>query len=255
MLLARATAVITGGASGLGEGTARYFLLEGVNVVLVDMNAERGQAVEKELGGQALFVHADVTNSDHLQSAMDKAVGKFGSLQILVNCAGICPAGRTLSKSGPHDIEKFKKTIAINLVGTFDAARLAAEKMAQNEPNEWGERGVIVTTASIAAFEGQMGQAAYAASKAGVVGLTLVLSRDLASYGIRACTIAPGIFETPMMAGFSEEVRTSLGKQVPFPPRLGRPEEYAMLAAHIVQNPMLNGETIRLDGALRMAAK
>ena len=255
MLLSKATAVITGGASGLGEGTARYFLREGANVVLVDLNAERGQALEKELGGHAVFVQADVTNSDHLQSAMDAAVSKFGSLQILVNCAGISPAGRTLSKSGPHDIDKFKKVIAVNLIGTFDAARLAAAKMAQNEPNEWGERGVMVTTASIAAFEGQTGQAAYAASKAGVVGLTLVMSRDLAGYGIRVCTIAPGIFETPMMAAFSEEIRTSLGKQVPFPSRLGRPEEYAMLAAQIVQNPMLNGETIRLDGAMRMAAK
>jgi len=255
MQLSKATAVITGGASGLGEGTARHFLREGANVVLVDRNGERGQALAKELGEHAVFVQADVTNSDHLQAAMDTAVSKFGSLQILVNCAGISPAGRTLSKSGPHDLEKFKQAIAVNLVGTFDAARLAAAKMAQNEPNEWGERGVIVTTASIAAFEGQTGQAAYAASKAGVVGLTLVLSRDLCGFGIRACTIAPGIFETPMMAAFSEEVRASLGKQVPFPPRLGRPEEYAMLAAHIVQNPMLNGETIRLDGAMRMAAK
>lgn len=255
MQLSKATAVITGGASGLGEGTARYFLREGANVVLVDMNGEQGQALAKELGARVVFVEADVTNSDQLQRAMDTAVSKFGSLQVLVNCAGISPAGRTLSKSGPHDIEIFKKVIAVNLIATFDAARLAAAKMAQNEPNEWGERGVIVTTASIAAFEGQTGQAAYASSKAGVVGLTLVLSRDLCGFGIRACTIAPGIFETPMMAAFSEEVRTSLGKQVPFPPRLGRPEEYAMLAAHIVQNPMLNGETIRLDGAMRMAAK
>jgi 3-hydroxyacyl-CoA dehydrogenase / 3-hydroxy-2-methylbutyryl-CoA dehydrogenase len=255
MLLSNATAVITGGASGLGEATARHLLREGANVVLVDCNAERGQALAKELGVRAAFVQADVTISDHLQSAMDTAVAKFGGLQILVNCAGIVLGGRTLSKSGPHDIDKFKKVIAVNLIGTFDAARLAAAKMAQNEPNQWGERGVMVTTASIAAFEGQIGQAAYAASKAGVAGLTLVMSRDLASYGIRVCTIAPGIFDTPMVAGLSEDIRASLGKQVPFPSRLGRPEEYAMLAAHIIQNPMLNGETIRLDGAVRMGPK
>lgn len=250
-----ATALITGGASGLGEATAARLFAGGANVVLADFNAERGLAIAKKWGTRAEFVPTDVTNSDQIEAAVELAAKKFGRLDILVNCAGIGIAARTVTRSGPHDIELFKKVIAINLVGTYDATRLAAQSMASNEPNEWGERGVIINTASIAAFEGQVGQAAYSASKAGVVGLTITVARDLASFGIRVCTIAPGTFDTPMLATLSEEFRASLGKQIPFPSRLGKPEEYAMLAQQIVENPVLNGETIRLDGALRMAPK
>ncbi|TAK36580.1 MAG: 3-hydroxyacyl-CoA dehydrogenase [Chloroflexota bacterium] len=255
MQLSNMTAVITGGASGLGEATARRLHSRGANVVLVDFNGESGVALAKELGPRAAFAHADVTITEHLQNAMDFAAAKFGELNVLVNCAGIGPAVRTLSKSGPHDIDQFKKVIAVNLVGTFDAIRLAAEKMAQNGPNELGERGVIINTASIAAYEGQIGQVAYAASKAGIVGLTITVARDLAHLGIRVCTIAPGTFDTPLLATLSEEVRASLGKQIPFPSRLGRPDEFAMLAQQIIENPVLNGETIRLDGALRMGPR
>lgn len=255
MKIKNATALITGGASGLGEATAVWLYNEGANVVLADFNEEKGKDVAQKLGDRAVFAYMDVTNTGQVQAAVDLAVSKFGRIDVLVNCAGTGLAIRTLSKSGPHNIDLFRKLIDINLIGTFDATRLAAEKMAQNEPNEWGERGVIINTASVAAFDGQIGQAAYSASKAGVVGMTLAIARDLASLGIRVMTIAPGLFDTPLMAALPEEAKASLGRQVPFPPRLGRPEEYAMLVQQIIENVMLNGETIRLDGAIRMAPK
>jgi len=250
-----ATAIITGGASGLGEATAVRLHDSGANVVLADFNEDKGKALVEKLGKRAAFALTDVTNTAQVQAAVDLTVSKFGRVDILVNCAGTGIAMRTLSKSGPHDIDFFKKVIDINLVGTFDMIRLAAEKMATNEPGPHGERGVIVNTASVAAFDGQIGQAAYSASKAGVVGMTLTIARDLSSLGIRVCTIAPGLFDTPLLAALPEDAKVSLGRQVPFPPRLGRPEEYAMLAQQIVENVMLNGETIRLDGAIRMAPR
>ncbi|HYB69290.1 MAG TPA: SDR family NAD(P)-dependent oxidoreductase, partial [Candidatus Bathyarchaeia archaeon] len=201
---------------------------------------------------RALFTPADVTSPDEVTAALDAAVARFGAVHVLVNCAGIATAEKTFGKRGPADLGAFARTIQINVVGTFNCIRLAAAQMAKNQPNGEGERGVVINTASVAAFDGQIGQAAYSASKGGVVGMTLPIARDLAELGIRVCTIAPGIFETPMLAGLPEPARLSLGKQVPFPSRLGRPAEYAALAAHIIENPMLNAETIRLDGAIRM---
>ncbi|MCL6612798.1 MAG: 3-hydroxyacyl-CoA dehydrogenase [Peptococcaceae bacterium] len=250
-----ATVFITGGASGLGEATAVRLHREGANVVLADFNEEKGKALAEKLGDRAVFAFMDVTNTEQVQAAVDLAVSRFGRLDAAVNCAGTGIAVRTLSKAGPHNIDLFRKLIDINLIGTFDVIRLAAEKMAKNDPNEWGERGVIVNTASVAAFDGQIGQAAYSASKGGIVGMTLPIARDLASLGIRVMTIAPGLFDTPLMASLPEEAKVSLGKQVPFPSRLGRPEEFAMLVQQILENVMLNGETIRLDGAIRMAPK
>jgi len=250
-----ATAIITGGASGLGEATALRLYEAGANIVLADFNDDKGKALEGKLGSRAAFALTDVTNPAQVQAAVELAVSKFGRIDIVVNCAGTGIAMRTLSRSGPHNLDLFKKVIDINLIGTFDMIRLAAEKMAANNPNQWGERGVIINTASVAAYDGQIGQAAYSASKAGVVGMTLTIARDLSSLGIRVCTIAPGLFDTPLLAALPEEAKASLGRQVPFPPRLGRPEEYALLAQQIVENVMLNGETIRLDGAIRMAPK
>ena len=244
-------AIITGGGSGLGEATIRAFAAKGAKVAILDLAKSNGVAIAKEVSGT--FVEADVTNNDQLSAAIDKATQTLGAIHIVVNCAGIGTAGKTLGKGEvPLDLEPFRRTIEVNLIGTFNAIRLAAAKIAKNTPNADGERGVIINTASVAAFEGQIGQAAYSASKGGVVGLTLPIARDLASYGIRVCTIAPGLFETPMLMGLPESARKSLGAQVPFPSRLGRPTEYAQLACHIVENPMLNGETIRLDGAIRM---
>ncbi len=244
-------AIVTGGGSGLGEAAARAFAAKGVKVAIFDLTKSNGAAIAKELGG--VFVDADVTNSDQLAAGIDQAVQALGAVHILVNCAGIATAGKTLGKEDkPLDLEPFRRTIEINLIGTFNAIRLAAAKMAKNAPNADGERGVIINTASVAAFDGQIGQAAYSASKGGVVGITLPIARDLASYGIRVCTIAPGIFETPMLMGLPESARKALGASVPFPQRLGRPAEYAALACQIVENAMLNGETIRLDGAIRM---
>lgn len=255
MEIKNATALVTGGASGLGEATVMMLHEAGANIVVADFNEEKGNALVAKLGSRAAFAMTDVTISEQVQAAVDLAVSKFGKLDILVNCAGTGYPARTLTKAGPHNLDIFKKIIDINLVGTFDAIRLSAEKMAKNQPNQEGERGVIINTASVAAFDGQIGQASYSASKAGVVGMTLAIARDLASLGIRVCTIAPGLFDTPLLAGLSEEARTSLGKQVPFPPRLGRPDEYAQLAKQIVENVMLNAETIRLDGGIRMAPK
>ncbi len=248
-------ALVTGGASGLGEATARRLAAAGARVVIADLNVEGGERLAREMGAGAAFAPTNVADEASTQQAVQTAVTRFGGLHILVNCAGIAPPERVLGKSGPHRLDVFSRVIQVNLIGTFNVIRLAAAVMAENEPTEGAERGVIVNTASVAAFDGQIGQAAYAASKAGVVGLTLPIARELARFGIRVVTIAPGIFETPMMAGLPEAARVSLGQQVPFPPRLGRPDEYAALAQHIIENEMLNGETIRLDGAIRMAPK
>ncbi len=245
--------LVTGGASGLGEATARMAAENGARVVIADMQAEAGEKVAKELGGR--FVKCDVTAEADGKAAVDAAVKEFGGLHVLVNCAGIGSAERTIGKDAPHDLARFTRTVSVNLIGTFNMIRLAAYAMAQAVPNASGERGVIINTASVAAYDGQIGQAAYSASKGGVVGMTLPIARDLSRNGIRVCTIAPGLFLTPMLLGLPKEAQDSLGKQVPFPSRLGRPVEYAQLARHIVENEMLNGEVIRLDGAIRMAPK
>ena len=244
--------LVTGGASGLGAATARLLIAEGGSVVIADLDRAAGEKLAAELGSAARFALTDVTRENDAQAAVDLALEAFGHLHGLVNCAGVAPSEKVVGRDGPHRFESFAKTININLVGTFNMIRLAAVAIAKEEPGEEGERGVIVNTASIAAFDGQIGQAAYAASKGGVAALTLPIARELARSGIRVVTIAPGIFETPMMAAFSQEVQDALAKSVPFPQRLGRPAEFAALVRHIVENTMLNGETIRLDGALRM---
>ena len=249
------TFFITGGGSGLGAATARLLAQNGASVVLADVNEEAGERTASQIGSGAKFVRTDVTNEGSVQDALDSAVETFGSLNGVVNCAGIGPAAKVVGKKGVHDMGLFTKTVEINLMGTFNVIRLAAVKLAENKPGEGGERGVVVNTASVAAYDGQIGQAAYAASKGGVVALTLPVARELASSGIRVVTIAPGIFETPMLAALPEAAKESLGKQVPFPPRLGKPEEYAALAKHIIENQMLNGEVIRLDGGIRMAPR
>ncbi len=244
--------IITGGASGLGAATARMITAAGGKVVLADVQVDAGTALAAELGGQ--FVKCDVTSeADGL--AVVAAATALGTLRGLVNCAGVAPAVKTVGRDGPHPLEQFQRAININLVGTFNMARLAADAMGKTEAGEHGERGIIINTASVAAYDGQIGQAAYGSSKAGVVGLTLPMARDLARSGIRVMTIAPGIFETPMLLGMPAEVQDALGKMVPFPPRLGKPSEYAHLAKAIIENVMLNGETIRLDGAIRMGPK
>lgn len=247
--------LISGGASGLGLATARELIGQGGKVVLLDINAEAGRQALDELGANARFVRADITREKDGHSAVAQSLAAFAALHGLVNCAGIAPAEKVLGRNGVHGLDSFRRTVEVNLIGSFNLLRLAAEAMAQNTPNADGERGVIVNTASVAAFDGQMGQTAYAASKGGVAALTLPAARDLARSGIRVMCIAPGVFETPMMAGMPQDVRDALAANVPFPPRLGRPDEYAALVRHIVENPMLNGEVIRLDGALRMAAK
>ncbi|MCX7962442.1 MAG: 3-hydroxyacyl-CoA dehydrogenase [Burkholderiales bacterium] len=245
--------LVTGGASGLGAATARLAAEGGAKVVIADLQSDAGEKLARELGGR--FVRCDVTSEADGQAAVEAALREFGGLHVLVNCAGIGTAERTIGKDRPHDLAHFVRVVTVNLIGTFNMIRLAAFAMAKGAPNAAGERGVIVNTASVAAFDGQIGQAAYSASKGGVVGMTLPVARDLARNGIRVCTIAPGIFETPMLLGMPKEVQESLAKQVPFPSRLGRPSEYAQLALHIVENEMLNGETIRLDGAIRMAPR
>jgi NAD(P)-dependent dehydrogenase (short-subunit alcohol dehydrogenase family) len=247
--------LIPGGASGLGSATARHLLAAGAKVVLADLNVEAGDKFAATFGSAARFVHADVTNEAQIQHAVDVALEAFGGLHGLVNCAGVAPGERVVGKNGPHRLETFSRVININLIGSFNALRLAAAAMARNTPDAGGERGVIINTASIAAFDGQIGQAAYSAAKGGIVAMALPIARELARLGIRVVTIAPGIFDTPMLQGMSEDIRASLGGQVPFPSRLGEPAEYARLAAFIVENPMLNAEVIRLDGAIRMAAK
>lgn len=252
MQISGSVAVVTGGASGLGEATARAFHSQGAKVAIFDMNEARGTALAAELGENLLFVSVDVTSEDSVAAAMVQVIEKFGSLSICVNCAGIATAMKTLGRDGPHPLGQFAKTIDINLVGTFNVLRLAAAEMAKNEPNSDGERGVVVNTASVAAFDGQKGQAAYAASKGGIAAMSLPVARDLAYNGIRCCAIAPGLFMTPMLEGLGEEVCIELAKDVVFPKRLGTPSEYAQLAGFIVTAPYLNGETIRLDGGIRL---
>jgi NAD(P)-dependent dehydrogenase (short-subunit alcohol dehydrogenase family) len=248
-------AVVTGGASGLGAATARMIVEEGGHVVIVDLNEQAGQSLAKELGSRARFVRADISEPSEAQTAVETATEAFGALHISIQCAGIVDAQRIIGKTGPADLARFQKVIRVNLIGSFNVARLAAWLMSTNAPNEEGERGVIINTASVAAFDGQIGQAAYSASKGGIAAMTLPLARDLSALGIRVMAIAPGIFDTPMLGGMPEDVRNSLGAMVPFPKRLGRPAEYAQLARDIIGNPMLNGEVIRLDGAIRMAPK
>ena len=255
MQIAGHTFLITGGASGLGAATVRLLAHAGGNVVICDVSVEQGTKLAGEIGVRVSFAAIDVTDEAQVAKVVAAAREKFGALHGAVSCAGIAPGERVLGKSGPHRLDTFRRALEINLIGTFNVLRLAAQAMAENAPDSEGERGVIINTASIAAYDGQIGQAAYSASKAGVAGLTLPAARELARFGIRVMTIAPGIFETPMTADMSEEVRAALAAQVPFPPRLGRPEEYAALVEHIIVNPMLNGEVIRLDGALRMSAK
>lgn len=247
--------IVTGGASGLGEGTVKMLAEAGANVVIADLQADKGEALARQLGAQARFVKCDVTSEADGQAVVDAALKNFGGLQGLVNCAGIAIAERTVKKDGPHGLASFSRVVGVNLIGTFNMIRLAAVAMAKGAPNAAGERGVIVNTASVAAYDGQIGQAAYSASKGGVVGMTLPVARDLSRDGIRVCTIAPGIFETPMLLGMPKDVQDALAKQVPFPPRLGKPADYAQLVRHIMENEMLNGEVIRLDGAIRMAPK
>ena len=248
-------ALVTGGASGLGAATARMIVAERAHVVIADVNEAAGQELAKELGHAARFVRTDVADAAQAQAAVEMAMDEFGALHISIQCAGIVDAQRVIGKAGAADLERFSKVIRVNLIGTFNMVRLAAWVMATNAPNEEGERGVIINTSSVAAFDGQVGQAAYGASKGGIAAMTLPLARDLSSVGIRVMAIAPGIFDTPMLAGMPDDVRASLGAMVPFPKRLGKPSEYALLARDIIENPMLNGEVIRLDGAIRMAPK
>ena len=249
------TFVVTGGASGLGAATVEMLVAQGGNVIVADLSKEAGEALASKLGKQAQFVECDVSREDHAKAAIEAAIKQFGGLQGLVNCAGIAIGEKTAGRDGPHRLESFAKVININLIGSFNMIRLAADAMSKQEPNADGERGVIINTASVAAFDGQIGQAAYSASKGGVVGMTLPIARDLSRSGIRVLTVAPGIFETAMLKGMPAEVQASLGKQVPFPSRLGRPDEYAQLVGSILSNVMLNGEVIRLDGAIRLAPR
>ena len=252
MKISRNTFIVTGGASGLGEGTARMLTEAGGKVVIADMQVEKGETVAREIG--CTFVKCDVSQEADGQAVVAAAL-KLGKLVGLVNCAGVAPAEKTVGKNGPHALAVFCKTITVNLIGTFNMIRLAADAMAKNEPESTGERGVLISTASVAAYDGQIGQAAYSASKGGVVGMTLPIARDLARNGIRNMTIAPGIFGTPMLFGMPKEVQDALAATVPFPSRLGTPRDYAKLARHIIENDMLNGEVIRLDGAIRLAPR
>jgi 3-hydroxyacyl-CoA dehydrogenase / 3-hydroxy-2-methylbutyryl-CoA dehydrogenase len=252
MELRTVKAVVTGGASGLGRATAERLLAAGATVALLDRPASAGAETAKAMGERAFFTPADVTNADEVSAALQTAGDRLGGVNVLVNCAGIGTAMKTFGKSGPAKLEEFTRVIQVNLIGTFNCIRLTAALMAKNAPGAEGERGVVINTASVAAFDGQIGQAAYSASKGGIVGMTLPVARDLAELGIRVMTIAPGIFDTPLLATLPDPIRASLGKQVPFPQRLGRPVEFAALALHIIENSMLNGETIRLDGAIRM---
>ena len=246
-------AIVTGGASGLGQATAELLASRGAKVGLFDLPSSKGSETASEIGRGALFLEGDVTSEEQVAAAVDRAVESFGSISILVNCAGIGSASRTVRKDGtPFDLDQFKRTVEVNLIGTFNVIRLAVSRMIGNPTEGDGERGVIVNTASVAAFEGQIGQVAYSASKGGIVGMTLPIARDLARHGIRCCTIAPGLFDTPLLALMPQEMKDALGATVPFPSRLGKPPEYALLACQIVENPMLNGETLRLDGAIRM---
>lgn len=256
MDIAGKTFIVTGGGSGLGGGTARLLADQGANIVIFDINETAGSEMASALGKKAIFVKTDVASEDNVQAGVETAVSHFGGVHGAINCAGIAIGEKVLGREGAvHGLSSFSKVIQINLIGTFNVIRLASAQMAQNEPSESGERGIIVNTASVAAFDGQIGQAAYSASKGGVVGMTLPIARELARSGIRIMTIAPGIFDTAMLAGMPDKIRESLGEQVPFPSRLGRPDEYAQMVKHIIENEMLNGEVIRLDGAIRMAPR
>ena len=255
MQIQHSTFLISGGGSGLGAATARMLVANDANVVIADINQEAGEKMAAELGSQARFAETNVSDDASVQAAVSLAISAFGGLQGAVNCAGVAPGERVVGRNGPHSLASFRRAVEINLIGTFNVIRLAAHAMSTQTPNTSGERGVIVNTSSVASFEGQIGQAAYAASKAGVNGMTLPIAREFAKLGIRVMTIAPGIFDTPMLQGMSDEIRASLGAQIPFPSRLGRPDEYAALVKHIVENEVLNGEVIRLDGAIRMGAK
>lgn len=249
------TAVVTGGASGLGEATVKALIGKGANAAIFDFDEERGIQIADQLGDSVIFCKTDVTDESTVQQAVDKTVEAFGGIHFAINCAGVATPAKILSKRGPIAVEQFSRVVQINLTGTLIVIKLAAEKMINNTPNDDGEKGVVINTASVAAFDGQIGQAAYSASKAAVVGMTLPIAREFADYGIRVVTIAPGLFETPMLAGLPEKAKASLVTQVPFPKRLGRPHEYAMLVQHIIENPLLDGETIRLDQAIRMGAR
>jgi NAD(P)-dependent dehydrogenase (short-subunit alcohol dehydrogenase family) len=253
--ISKSVFLVTGGSSGLGAATARMAVDHGASVVIADVDEAGGNALAEALGARASFVKTDVTDESSAAAAVRHAAQHFGGLQVLVNCAGVAPGEKVIGKDGAHRLASFQRAVAINLVGTFNFVRLAAEVMSKANPNDENERGVIVNTASIAAFDGQIGQAAYAASKAGVAGMTLPIARELARYGIRVVTVAPGIFETPMILGMPQEVQQALGKSIPFPSRPGRPPEFAALVKHIVENVMLNGDVIRLDGAIRMPPK
>ena len=255
MDLQGATFIVTGGGSGLGEATAQLFTESGANVVIVDLNADNANKVATDIGGQAKAIECNVSDEGQVQAAVDLAKEAFGGLNGAINCAGIGAANRVTNKGGPFPLDVFKFVIDVNLIGTFNVIRLVAHAMTELEPDASGERGAIINTASVAAFDGQIGQAAYSASKGGIVGMTLPIARELARYGIRVVTIAPGLFNTPMLARMPEEAKKALGAQVPYPPRLGEPSEFAQLAKQIVENSMLNGDTIRLDGAIRMAPK
>ncbi len=255
MRVNESVALVTGGASGLGEACVRMFVEGGGKAVILDVNEARGQTVAEELGDAVRFLKTDVSSEAQVQAAVDLAKSTYGKVTAAINCAGIGTVGRTLGRNGPLPLEIFERTIRVNLIGSFNVARLASVAMAENEPNDDGERGVVVNTASVAAFDGQIGQVSYSASKGGIVGMTLPMARDFMKLGIRVVTIAPGLFDTPLLAGLPEPARISLAQQVPFPPRLGKPSEYASLTRHIVENAMLNAEVIRLDGAIRMAPK
>ena len=255
MQIQKAVFLITGGGSGLGAATAKMLIDNGASVVLADINKEAGAAKLAELGSHARFIETNVTDEASVQAAVDLCISAFDGIHGAVNCAGVAPGERVVGKNGPHSLNNFRRAVEINLIGTFNVFRLAAHAMSLLPPSASGERGVIINTSSVASFEGQIGQAAYAASKAGVNGMTLPIAREFAKLGIRVMTIAPGIFDTPMLQGMSDEIRASLGAQIPFPSRLGRPDEYAALVKHIIENEVLNGEVIRLDGAIRMGAK
>ncbi len=255
MDVSKTVALVTGGASGLGEACVRRIVADGGSAVIIDINEDRGATLASELGDAVRFVKTDVTDEEQVAAAIATAKEAFGGLNAAICCAGIGTVGRTVGRKGPLDLRIFTRTIQVNLIGTFNVARLACAAMGENEPNDAGERGVVIMTASVAAYDGQIGQVSYSASKGGIVGMTLPMARDLSRMGIRVMTIAPGLFDTPLLAGLPEAARQSLATQVPFPSRLGRPSEYADLSAHIISNNMLNGEVIRLDGAIRMAPK
>jgi 3-hydroxyacyl-CoA dehydrogenase/3-hydroxy-2-methylbutyryl-CoA dehydrogenase len=247
--------IVTGGASGLGEACVRQFISEGANVAVLDLESKKGRRLVNGLGQQAVYCETDVTSEPSVQAAVDQTLAAYGAIHVVINCAGVGSPAKVLGKEGPMTLDHFNQVLQINLVGTVNVIRLAAAKIVANTPNADGEKGVVINTASAAAYDGQIGQAAYSASKAGVVGMTLPIAREFADYGIRVVTVAPGLFKTPMLEILPEKVQAALGQMVPFPKRLGKPSEFARLARDIVENPMLNGETIRLDGAIRMAAK